>query len=195
MPHGDDDPLGIIAARDGLDGALLDSRKGISTTEELFQEGRLRDVLLQKRVAREGLSWRALPPRVQSEVDAVREIYAQAASEGHAQAAYDLAIMYCEYTRGPESQRSSRHHQPSLLSSSFFERLSLAFAFPSPMGPISLSLSLLSSSFFFFSRTTLARFRFPCSAFSLSLLSMARILFAFALLLRQQTSARASPRI
>jgi TPR repeat protein len=35
---------------------------------------------------------------VQSEVDAVRELYARATAEGHAQAAYHLALMHCTYS-------------------------------------------------------------------------------------------------
>ena len=61
-----DDPLGIAAVQHGDDlagtnGATnMRSTFHISTAEELCQEGQLRELLLEKRVAREGLSWRAL---------------------------------------------------------------------------------------------------------------------------------------
>ena len=90
----DDDPLGLTQQQDGMPYAAATGASTRSSTHDLFEEGRLRDMLVQKRITREGLSWKALPFRVQSEVDAVREIYQQAAAEGHTQAAYNLGLMY-----------------------------------------------------------------------------------------------------
>ena len=56
-----------------------------NTIEDLFEEAKLRDMLIQRRITREGLSWDALPYVVQREIDSVRDLFSTAAAGGHTQ--------------------------------------------------------------------------------------------------------------
>jgi hypothetical protein len=57
-------------------------------------QAKLRDMLVQRRITREGIRWETLPYSVQREVDAIRDLYASAAASGHPTAAYNLGLMY-----------------------------------------------------------------------------------------------------
>lgn len=65
-----------------------------SGVESIFEEAKLRDMLIQRRITREGLSWEALPYMVQREVDAIRDLYSAASVGGHVQANHNLGLMY-----------------------------------------------------------------------------------------------------
>ena len=62
---------------------MLSELQALSSTaarDEFFEEAKLRDLLVQRRITREGLTWQALPCAIQRELDSVRELYAAAAA-------------------------------------------------------------------------------------------------------------------
>jgi hypothetical protein len=62
---------------------LLSELQALSSSaarDECFEEAKLRDLLVQRRITREGLAWQSLPLAVQRELDGVRELYAAAAA-------------------------------------------------------------------------------------------------------------------
>jgi hypothetical protein len=51
--------------------------------DEIFDEAKLRDVLVQRRITRDGMSWDRLPVSVRREMEGIRDLYASAAASGH----------------------------------------------------------------------------------------------------------------
>ncbi len=61
---------------------------------DVYEEAKLRDMLVQRRITRDGHSWDALPYAVQREVDSVRDSFSSAAAGGQVEASYSLGLIY-----------------------------------------------------------------------------------------------------
>ena len=97
--------------------------------EKMHEEAVLRYLAVKMRVEREeGLSWSALPRRLQKEMDEVIKLWRRAADMGWARAQYELGCRY-RHAEGVKEDREEAHKWYLRAAEQVFFSISLAHEF------------------------------------------------------------------